>query len=34
MVFMLAKSYLVTPVTSNSELNFLCELPHFEPGLP
>ena len=32
-VFMLASSYLVNFVTSNSELNFLYEIPHFEPGL-
>ena len=31
--FMLASSYLVTLVTSNSQLNFLCEIPHFEPHL-
>ena len=30
---MLAGSYLVTLVTSNSQFNFLCEIPHFEPGL-
>ena len=27
---MLASSYLVTLVTSNSQFNFLCEIPHFE----
>ena len=30
---MLCSSYLVTLVTSNNELNFLCEIPHFEPHL-
>ena len=30
---MLAISYLVTLVTSDNELNFLCEIPHFEPYL-
>ena len=30
---MLASSYLVTFVTSNSELNFLCEIPHIDPHL-
>ena len=30
---MLASSYLVTLVTSNSQFNFLCEIPHFEPHL-
>ena len=30
---MLASSYLVTLVTSSSQFNFLCEIPHFEPGL-
>ena len=32
-VFMLAGSYLVILVTSNSQFNFLCEMPNFEPGL-
>ena len=32
-VIMLASSYLVTFVTSNIELNFLYEIPHFETGL-
>ena len=32
-IFMLASGYLVTIVTSNSELSFLCEIPHFEPHL-
>ena len=30
---MLASSYLVTLVTSNSHFNFICEIPHFELGL-
>ena len=30
---MLSNSYLVTLVTSKNELNFLCEIPHFEPHL-
>ena len=30
---MLGSTYLVTFVTSNSELNFLHEIPHFEPHL-
>ena len=32
-IFMLTSSYLVTLVTSNNELNFLCEIPYFEPHL-
>ena len=30
---MYACSYLVTIVTSNNGWNFLCRIPHFEPGL-
>ena len=30
---MLSCSYLITLVISNNELNFLCEIPHFEPHL-